>query len=101
MGLRDFWDRLTGSDKVERVEEELEEDQVEEPARVEDYEAMKDDTALNERFEHRLRRGPRPLAQRFEGLGERLLALKDAFEQVAVLVDPGQDGFHRERRWVE
>jgi hypothetical protein len=50
MGLRDFWDRLTGGDKVERVEEELEEDRVEEPARVEDYEAMKDDRTLNERF---------------------------------------------------
>ena len=50
MGLRDFWDRMTGGDKVARVEEELEEDRVEEPARVEDYEAMKDDTALNERF---------------------------------------------------
>jgi hypothetical protein len=50
MGLRDFWDRLAGGDKVERVEEELEEDRVEEPARVEDYEAQKDDTALNERF---------------------------------------------------
>ena len=43
MGLRDFWDRMTGADKVERVEEELEEDQREEPARIEDYEAMKDD----------------------------------------------------------
>jgi hypothetical protein len=50
MGLRDFWDRLTGGDKVKRVEEELEEDRVEEPAHVEDYEALKDDTALKERF---------------------------------------------------
>ena len=50
MGLREFWDRLTGGDKVERVDEELEEDQVEEPAQVEDYEALKDDAALNERF---------------------------------------------------
>jgi hypothetical protein len=50
MGLRDFWDRLTGGDKVKRVEEELEEDRVEEPARVEDYEAMKDDSALKERL---------------------------------------------------
>ena len=32
MGLRDFWDRLTGGDKVERVEEELQEDEVENPA---------------------------------------------------------------------
>jgi hypothetical protein len=50
MGLRGFWDRLTGGDKVKRVEEELEEDRVEEPARVEDYEGMKDDNALNQRF---------------------------------------------------
>ena len=50
MGLRDFWDRLTGGDKVERVEEELQDDRVEEPARVEDYEGMKDDNALNERL---------------------------------------------------
>jgi hypothetical protein len=50
MGLRDFWDRLTGGDKVERVEEELEQDRVEEPVPVEDYEGMKDDNALNQRF---------------------------------------------------
>lgn len=50
MGLRDFWNRLTGGDKVDRVEEELEEDHVEEPASVEDYEATKDDVALKERF---------------------------------------------------
>ena len=50
MGLRDFWDRMTGGDKVERVEEELPEDEVEDPAHVEDYEGMKDDNALNQRF---------------------------------------------------
>ena len=50
MGLRDFWDRLTGGDKVERVEEELQDDQVEEPARVEDYEGMKDDQRIAERY---------------------------------------------------
>jgi hypothetical protein len=50
MGLRDFWNRLTGADKLDRVEEELEEDRAEQPAQVEDYEAMKDDVALDERF---------------------------------------------------
>jgi hypothetical protein len=50
MGLREFWNRLTGGDKLERVEEELEEERVEEPERIEDYEAMKDDAALKERF---------------------------------------------------
>ena len=47
MGLRDFWDRLTGGDKVERVEEELEDDRVEEPARVEDYEGDEGRHALS------------------------------------------------------
>jgi hypothetical protein len=50
MGFKEFWNRLTGGDKLERVEEELETDRVEQPAQVEDYEAMKDDAALNERF---------------------------------------------------
>ena len=50
MGLRDFWDRLTGGDEVKRVEAELEEDGVEDPARVEDYEGMKDDNALRGHF---------------------------------------------------
>jgi hypothetical protein len=50
VGLKELWNKLTGSDKVERVEEEMEADRVEEPAQVEDYEAMKDDVALDERF---------------------------------------------------
>jgi len=50
MGLRDFWDRLTGGDKAERIEEELETKGAEQPEAVEDYEAMKDDVALDERF---------------------------------------------------
>jgi hypothetical protein len=50
MGFRDFWNRLTGGDKVERVEEELEEDRTEEPEPLEDYEGMKDDVAVDERF---------------------------------------------------
>jgi len=50
VGLKEFWSRLTGGDKLERVEEEMEADRVEEPERVEDYEFMKDDVALNERF---------------------------------------------------
>ena len=50
MGLRDFWNRLTGGDKVERVEQELQADAAEQPAAVEDYEAMKDDTAVESRF---------------------------------------------------
>jgi len=50
MGFRDFWNKITGGDKLERVEEELEEDRAEQPAQVQDYEATKDDVALDERF---------------------------------------------------
>ena len=50
MGLKEFWSRLTGGDKLERVEEEMDADGSEQPERVGDYEAMKDDAALNERF---------------------------------------------------
>jgi hypothetical protein len=50
MGLRDFWSRLTGGDKLERVEEELREDAAEQPAPVEDFEAMKDDVKADEWF---------------------------------------------------
>ncbi len=41
MGLQDLWNRLMGRDKLERVEEELQADRAEEPAEVEDYEAMR------------------------------------------------------------
>jgi len=50
MGLRGFWSRLTGGDKVERVEDELRQDRAEQPAPVEDYQGMKDDVALDERY---------------------------------------------------
>ena len=50
MGLKEFWSKLTGGDKLERVEEEMEEDGSEQPEPVEDYEAIKDSVALDERF---------------------------------------------------
>ena len=50
MGLQDLWNRLTGRDKLERVEEELRADGAEQPAAVEDYEAVKDDAAVDERY---------------------------------------------------
>ena len=50
MGFKEFWDRLTGGDKVQRVEEQLEEDRAEEPEPVEDYEGLKDDVLMEERF---------------------------------------------------
>jgi hypothetical protein len=50
MGLGDFWNRLTGRDKAERIEEKLRDDGAEQPSAVEDYEAMKDDVAVEERY---------------------------------------------------
>jgi hypothetical protein len=50
MGLKEFWSRLTGGDKAERIEEEMEADRSEQPEPVEDYEGMKDDVALKQRF---------------------------------------------------
>ena len=50
MGLGDLWNRLVRGDKTERVEEELRDKGSEQPADVEDYEGMKDDTAIDERF---------------------------------------------------
>lgn len=50
MGLKEFWSRLTGGDKAERIEEEMEAEGFEQPEPVEDYEAMKDDVAIDERF---------------------------------------------------
>jgi hypothetical protein len=50
VGLKEFWSKLTGGDKLERVEEEMEEDGSEQPEPVEDYEAIKDSVAIDERF---------------------------------------------------
>jgi hypothetical protein len=50
VGLKEFWSKLTGGDKLERVEEEMEADGSEQPERVEDYEAIKDSVALDERL---------------------------------------------------
>jgi len=50
MGLADLWNRLVRSDKTERVEEELRNEGAEQPAPVEDYEGMKDDAVIEERF---------------------------------------------------
>ena len=50
MGLKEFWSRLTGGDRAERIEEEMEADRSEQPEPVEDYEAMKDDVAIDERL---------------------------------------------------
>ena len=50
MGLREFWDKLTGGDREERVEEELRDHGDERPDAVEDYEALKDDRMVQGRY---------------------------------------------------
>lgn len=50
MGLREFWNRLTGGDREERIEEQLHDKGAEQPDQVGDYEAMKDDVAVDEHF---------------------------------------------------
>jgi hypothetical protein len=50
VGLKEIWSRFTGGDKLERTEEEMEADRSEQPERPEDYEGMKDDAALKQRF---------------------------------------------------
>jgi hypothetical protein len=50
MGLREWWDRLMGGDKKERVEESMGETGSEEPPPLEDYQEMRDDRAVQERY---------------------------------------------------
>jgi hypothetical protein len=50
MGLGALWNKLAGRDKAERVEEQLRNDGAEQPEPVEDYEGMKDDVAVEERY---------------------------------------------------
>jgi hypothetical protein len=50
MGLGDLWKRLTGGDKADRVEEQLRDHGGEQPEAVADYEAVKDDVAIEERY---------------------------------------------------
>ena len=50
MGMGDLWKRLMGGDKTERVDEQLRDDGAEEPAAVEDFESVKDDIAVEERY---------------------------------------------------
>ena len=50
MGMGELWNRLMGRDKAERVEEQLRDDGAEQPAAVEDFEAVKDDVAVEERY---------------------------------------------------
>jgi hypothetical protein len=50
MGLREWWDRLRGGDKMERTEEAMQETGGEQPPPLEDYQELRDDRAVEERF---------------------------------------------------
>lgn len=50
MGLREWWDRLMGGDKTERTEEAMGEQGSEEPPPLQDYQEMRDDRAVEERY---------------------------------------------------
>jgi hypothetical protein len=50
MGLKTFWNRLTGGDRDEQIVENLENEGAEHPHDVEDFEEMKDDRMLDERL---------------------------------------------------
>ena len=51
MGLKEFWNRLTGGDRDEQMLEDMENTGAESPHDdVEDFEGMKGDRMLDERF---------------------------------------------------
>ena len=50
MGLKEFWDKLTGGDAAEQEIEEIRESPDEVPQKVEDYEGMKDDRWVDQRY---------------------------------------------------
>ena len=50
MGMGELWNRILGRDKAERVEEQLRDDGAEQPAALDDFEAVKDDVAVEERY---------------------------------------------------
>ena len=50
MGLKEFWNRLTGGDRDEQILEDLHNEGAEQPHDIEDFEGMKDDRMLDERF---------------------------------------------------
>jgi hypothetical protein len=49
VGLREFWNRLTGGDREERIEEQVR-DEAPDPGYVKDYEEVKDDRFIDERL---------------------------------------------------
>jgi hypothetical protein len=50
MGLKEFWQKLTGGDSAEREIEEVRDKPDEVPDKVEDYEGMKDDQRIAQRY---------------------------------------------------
>jgi hypothetical protein len=50
MGLREWWDRLMGGNKSERTEEAMQETGSEQPPPLQDYQELRDDRAVEERF---------------------------------------------------
>jgi hypothetical protein len=50
MGLKEFWQKLTGGDSAEQEIEEVRDNPDEVPHKVEDYEGMKDDQRIAERY---------------------------------------------------
>ena len=50
MGLKEFWDKLTGGDAAEEEIEEIRDNPDEVPQKVEDYEGMKDDRWVDQRY---------------------------------------------------
>jgi hypothetical protein len=50
MGLKEFWEKLTGGDSAEQEIEEVRDNPDEVPYKVEDYEGMKDDQRIAQRY---------------------------------------------------
>jgi hypothetical protein len=50
MGLKEFWNRLTGGDQDEQMLEDMQNKGAEQPHEVEDFEGMKGDRMLDERL---------------------------------------------------
>ena len=51
MGMGELWNRLMGRDKADRVEEQLRDDAGEQPEALdEDFESVKDDIRVDQRF---------------------------------------------------
>ena len=50
MGLKEFWQKLTSGDSVDREIEEVRDQPDDAPQEVEDYQGMKEDTRIAQEF---------------------------------------------------